>query len=250
MSKNKQSLEDKLRAKRETLGKGGGGNWDFFMIKEGTTRMRPLPIPADTEFAPEVMYIWLGKDLGGFISPATWGDKCAVMEAYNKLSESVYENNRKIAKDLKPKRKFVMAHIKYNDEKGKEVDEEKGAKLLLLSGGQTQDLIDLYLDGDEAGDFTDPDEGYDIKYGRTGKGQFDTEYTVRPCKPSKCPKPYGRKVYDPVEMAKAVTPDYAKTKELLEKFLNISVDDDDDQDDAPKKKKKKNKGGKKKKRDL
>lgn len=242
----KQSLAERLKAKRDDLAKGGGGEWSFFIIKVGETRMRPLPVPPDTEFAVEVQYIYLGKELGGFISPATWGNKCAAMEAYNSLSASKDSKDQAIAKKIKPKRKFVMPHIRYNDLKGQEVDTERGEKLLLLTSGQYQDLIDFYLDTDEAGDFTDPATGYDIKYGRTGTGQFDTEYTVRPCKPTKCPKPYGKKVYDPVEMAKAVTPTYEQTQEKIEKYFNLPPEEGEDDSNEERKKKKKKKKDKKK----
>lgn len=242
--KNKLSLRERLEQQRKDLAsKSGGGGFKVFFIKEGTDRMRPVPIPEDTEPALEVMYYFVNKEIGGFISPATWGEKCAFVTEYNKLKDSRDDQDKGLAKKLKPKTKWVMACLKYKDEKGKELDAESGVKLLLMSSGLYQDTLDLFLDDDEAGDFTNATEGYDLKFSRTGKGQFDTEYSVRACKPTKCPKPFSKETYDPETMARELTPTYEETKKYLNEFLNLAADDDDDE---PKKDKKKSKKDKKK----
>ena len=245
----KKSLKERLRQKRKDLEKSNNSGFDFFIVKVGTTRMRPLPVGEDEEFGTEVAYIYLNKELGGFISPSSWGEPCAFMEAYQKLSKSKDEDDRALAKTIKPKKKFVVPHIKYKDEKGKEPDTENGAKLLLLTGNQFQDLIDFFLDEEEAGDFTDPKEGYDIKYSRVGTGMLDTKYSQRHCRPTKLAKPFRDEVYDPVAMAKEKTPEYEETQDMLNQFLGLDPDDDDDSGKKKKKKKsKKDKKGKKKKK--
>jgi hypothetical protein len=77
-----------------------------------------------------------------------------------------------------------MPFYRYKDEGGKEVDTEIGVKLAMLTSSQYQQLLNFYLE-DEKGDFTDPDEGYDIKFIREGKGRMDTTYTVLDCKNSR-----------------------------------------------------------------
>lgn len=243
----KKSLRERLAEQRTQIAEGNKGGYKIFIFKVGEVRMRALPVPEDTEFAVEVGYIFLSKELGGIVSPSSWGNKCAFMEAHLKLAASKDPKDQAIAKKLKPKRKFMMPSVRYLDLKGSAIDIEAGAKLALLTGGQYQDAIDLYLDEDEAGDFTDPKTGYDLKFGRTGTGQFDTEYTVRPCKPTKLEKPYSKEVYDPTKMAKELTPTYEVTVEMLEKYLNLSPDDDKEEEAPKKKKKSKDKDKKKKK---
>jgi hypothetical protein len=238
-----QKLMDKLKKKKQEL-KTKSGGFPWFAVKEGVTRMRPLPVGDEVDWACEVVFFFLGRDVGGIISPATFGDKCPVMAKYNKLSKSSDPDDRALAKRFKPSTKWMVPHLRYKDEKGKEIDTDNGEKCALLARSQYQDLLDLYLD-DEQGDFTNPSEGYDIKYKREGKGQMDTEYTCLPCKPTKLPKPYSKKTYDPIEMTKKCILPYDELKTKLEQFLGGANEADDD--DAPvksklKKKKKKNRG--------
>lgn len=237
------SLKERLASKRKELAsRSSGGN--FFTLKEGTTRHRLLPVGDDQEFAFEAVFFYLGQEIKGVISPATFGKRCAIMEAYNELSSSKDPDDRELAKKFKPQKKFFAPSIRYKDEKGGEVD-DTGVKLLILTSGQYQELIDLYLDEAEAGDFTSADNGYDIKFGRIGKTKTDTEYTIRACKPTKGPKKYVKKSYNPEEMLKEIAPSYKETKELVERFLNVASTEDDEEDN---KKSKKSKGNKKKKK--
>ena len=100
-----------------------------------------------------------------------------------------------------------------------------------------QDIIELYLDEDEAGDMTDPKRGYDIKIERSGSGQYDTSYSVRNCKPTKIDKDLVKPV-DLEALVRAQIKSYDELEEELDKFLNNSDDEDDYDDDEPKKKSK------------
>lgn len=233
-----KSLKERLADQQKEL-KNRMGGYKFFMIKEGKTRMRALPVGDENDFAIEATVFYLGKDQGMVVSPITFGGKCAIMNAYNELSASKKEKDRKWAKNFKPSKRFFSPHIRYKDLKGSEIDTEAGVKLLMLTSGQYNELIDMFLDEDEAGDFTSPINGYDIKYGRTGKTKTDTEYTVARCNPTKLAKAY-RKEYDPTAMLKEITPNYKDTKDIIEKYLNLEPEADDD-DATPKKKKKKSK---------
>jgi hypothetical protein len=236
MSK-KQTLKDKLANKQKDL-KAQSSGGKYFTFKEGITRMRPVWCGKEEDWGIEVIYFFLGKDLGGIISPATFDMPCAIFKRAEKMANSKKESDREFAKKfLRKGRKFAVPHIRYNDPKGKELDERAGVKLALLAPGQYDALLDLYLD-DENGDFTDPIEGYDIKYKRVGKGMMDTQYSVIRCQPTKAPKDF-RGPYNVEEMVKANMPSYDETKEILDKFMNSSHEDEDDE--PVKKKKKKSK---------
>jgi hypothetical protein len=206
--------------------------------------MRPLPVGDEVDWACEVVFFFLGREVGGVISPATFGDKCPIMAKYQKLSKSSDPDDRAMAKRFKPSTKWAVPHIRYRDEKGKEVDTDNNEKIALLARSQYQDLLDLYLD-EEQGDFTNPKEGYDIKYKREGKGQMDTEYTCLPCKPTALPKPFSKKTYDPIEMTKKCILPYEELKAKLEQFLGGAGDEENEAPRSKKKevkKKKKNRG--------
>lgn len=235
MAKTK-SLSERLREKQEDLKRKGGG-FQFLSIKEGTTRMRILPVGEEADWAFEAVYFYLGvKDHMAVISPATFGGKCAIMNQYNEMSASKNASDREFAKKFKPGKRYFVPVIKYKDEKGKEVDEETGVKLLIITAGLYNELIDLFLD-EENGDFTSATEGYDIKFKRTGKGKMDTEYSVLTCKPSALPKKY-KKDIDLEALVKEVIPSYKDTKTIMESFLNLPPEEEAE---APLKIKKKKK---------
>lgn len=216
-----------LNRKKKLKEKSEGGNLIFIKADE-TIRVRPLPVDEDEEFGAEVTQFYLGNDIKGVFSPSTFGEPCPIMEMYEELKNGD-DADKDLASKLKPKQKFVVPVIKYDDNKGKKVDEKNSGKLLLLTAGTYQDLIDLYLD-DEQGDFTDPKNGYDIKITRSGAGQFDTEYSTIPCRPSKIPKAYN-KPHNIEDLIRKEIRSYEDIEALLNQFLGVS--------DEPKKKKKK-----------
>lgn len=232
----KQIMEERAKKLKDR----SSGPIKFFFIKEGVTRMRMPQIVDDQEFCTEVTYFYFGKEIGGFVSPQTFGEPCPAWELYQKLKTGD-DDDKEVAGKITPKRRYMGPHYRFKDEKGKEVDTDLGVKLCLLTGAIYQDITDMYLD-DEKGDFTDPKEGYDFKYKRTGTGQFDTEYSVLDCKPSRCHAKYRKKVYDPEEMIRDIMPSYEDIEVMLNDYLGMGTGDDG----APKKKKKKKKTTKKK----
>ena len=251
----KTSLKERMLAKKAELAKkGSGGGYILRQKEEGTIRMRIMNCGEENDFAYELTSFWLG-DLGEVISPATFDEPCALMEKYLELKNSTDEEDIEIAKKLVPRKKYVIPIIMYKDDKGKEVDTENSERLFQIAGGTYQDIIDLYLDEDEWGNMTDPEEGYDIKITRTGKGQRDTKYSVTTCKNTAVPKEFRKKVIDLEEMVKSKVADYQETLDKLNQFLGGSTDDDDDEEEKPRKKKKtsgddKKKVVKKRKRDI
>jgi len=230
-----KSMRERLQKRKEELSKKGM-KIPYFIFKEGTHRMRLVPVDSEKEFAIEATFFFLSKEIGGVISPITFNEPCAIMEAYQKLKNSKKEDDRELAKKISPRKRYFALHYKYADEKGKKVDMEAGVRLAILTNQQYQDLIDLYLD-DEAGDMTDPKDGYDIKYKRTGSGQFDTEYTVLRCNPTRIAKEFRGKIYDTEKALRKIIPTYEETQGFVKQILGSS----EDEDSSVKKKKKKKK---------
>ncbi len=230
-----QSLKEKLKNKKDEL-KSRGGVGNIVFIKDGDTRrIRILNMGEENEFIKEVQQFYLGNDIKGVISPASFGEPCAIMEGYEELKNSSDSADVELAGKFPPRNKYLAFCAFYKDKQGKELDEELSPRFILLTSGLYQSIIDYYLDEDEWGDMTDPDNGYDLKVSRSGKGKMDTEYSVTTCKNTPAPKIYRKKVFDLDEEVRKIIPSYEETQRLLNKYLGLSSDDGNE----PKKKKKK-----------
>ena len=229
--------EKMLKRKKELESKGNGGGGLVFP-KEGTLRVRLKSPGDDEELGIEIIQFYLGPDLGGVISPATFDEPCPFMEKYKELRDSKDEDDKALAKLLIPKTKYVVAGIIYKDEKGKEVDTDRLNRGILVPRSVYQDIIDLYLDTDEWGDMTHSREGYDLKINRSGKGKNDTQYSVSPCQKKPLDKQYQGNI-DLEKIVRNQIKSYDELEEVLSKFLKVPIDreDDDDEDESPAKKK-------------
>lgn len=225
----KKSLKEKLRAKKEEL-KSRGELGKILFVKDGETRrIRILPTGEENEFIQEVDQFYLGSDIKGVISPATFGEPCAIMEAYEELKNSGDDEDKELASKFSPRKKYLAFCAFYKDKNGKELDEDLSPRFILLTSGLYQEIIDLYLDEDEWGDMTDPENGYDLKISRSGKGKMDTEYTVNPCKPTPAPRKYRNKIYDLEEEVRKILPSYEETEKLIGRYLGLEQEDEDDE---------------------
>lgn len=237
LSSSGMTTKDKMLARKKQLESKGNGSGLVFP-KEGTLRMRIKSPGDDQELGIELIQFYLNKDLGGVISPATFDEPCPFMEKYQELKNSKDPDDQELAKMLVPRRKYVVGGIVYSDEKGTKVDYEGKDKGVLIPRSVYQDIIDLYLDEDEAGDMTDPRTGYDIKIIRSGSGKNDTTYSARACKPTKLDKKYSGNV-DLESIVRSQIKDYDELEETLASFLKEGRDsDEDEEDEKPKKKKK------------
>lgn len=234
VSKSGTSTREKMMQRKKDL-ESRGNKGGLIFPKDGTTRLRIKSPGDDEEIGIEVIQFYLGQDIGGIISPATFDEPCPFMEKYEELKASKDDDDKDLAKKLVPKRKWVIGGIGYKDEKGKEIDPEKIDKGYLIPRGVYQDITDLFLDEDEWGDMTDDIEGYDIKINRSGKGQFDTTYSVSPCQKKPLDKKY-RGIIDLRKIVEAQIQSYEDLEDTLKKFLKES--NDDDEDDKPRAKKK------------
>lgn len=234
LSSSGMTTKDKMLARKKQLESKGSSGLVF--PKEGTLRMRIKSPGDDQELGIELIQFYLNKDLGGVISPATFGEPCPFMEKYQELKNSKDPDDQELAKMLVSRRKYVVGGIVYSDEKGTKVDYEGKDKGVLIPRSVYQDIIDLYLDEDEAGDMTDPRTGYDIKIIRSGSGKNDTTYSARACKPTKLDKKYSGNV-DLESIVRSQIKDYDELEEILASFLKEGRDSDEE-DEKPKKKKK------------
>jgi len=234
-----KSLKQRLKEQKEELKRRGSGSNIFRQKDEGTLRVRILPVGEGNDFAKEITQFWLGDTLKGVISPETFNESCAIYEKYNELKNSKDDVDLEIAKKIVPRRKFVIPVLVYTDDKGKKVNTDDSGKLLQISNGLYQEIIDLYLDEDDWGDMTDPSKGYDLKITREGKGKTDTNYSVMPCKNSSLPKEF-RKLISLDELIREEVDTYDQTQEKLEQFLGTAFTEEEEED-APKKKKKSSK---------
>jgi hypothetical protein len=228
------------KAKRK-LKERSQGNSMIFLKPDETIRVRVLPVPDDEEFYLEAIQFYLGQEIKGVLSPASFGEPCAIMETHEELSHSSDKDEKKFASKFPPRTKYLIPVIKYQDKKGKKVDTKLGVRLVLCPITVAQQLMDFFLD-DELGDFTDSKTGYDIKITRTGSGQMDTEYSTVPCRPTKLNPKFNKEV-DLEEMVRKEIPSYERTQELISQYLGL--DDDDNETDKKKKKGKNNKSLKK-----
>lgn len=239
MATKKKSLKQRLADQKKEIASKGKGGFILRQKEEGTIRLRILPTGEDNDFCAEITSFYLGndKELGEVLSPSTIGEPCALMEAYNELKSSGNEDDIELAKKMIPRQKYVIPVITYKDAKGREVDTENSNRLFQIAGSVYNQIIDLFLDEDEWGDMTDPKKGYDLKITRTGKGKFDTNYTVSACKNTPLPNEYMKTVVNLEDMVKSKLATYEETLEKKLRFLG-DTDDEEEEYDRPGKTKK------------
>lgn len=240
MAKEKESLRERLAKRRKEIEERGKGKGNILFFKEGTTtRLRVLPVGEEKDWAVEATTFYLNEKIKGVISPATFGKACPIMELYEELKNSKKASDKEMAKKLIPKKKYYVAAIIYKDGAGKEIDEEKGVKLVQLTSGIYGEMIDAFLDPDW-GDFTDPNEGYDFKVKRVGSGKMDTVYTCTPQKPTKLTGKYRKELCDLEKLLSAEIQSYDELVNILAEFqADMGTSEDEDSEKETKKKKRK-----------
>lgn len=231
----KKGLKQRMRDKKEELKKKAQSGFIIRQKEEGTIRIRILPTGDDNDFMKEVVQFWLG-DEGSVVSPETYEEPCAVMEKYKELKASKKDADKDLAKVIMPKRRQLIPVLIFKDKKGKKIDKDQSGKLLQITNGLGQAIIDLYLDDDEWGDMTHPKDGYDLKITRDGLKMTDTTYTVQPCKNTPIDKAF-KKDIDLDDLVRSQITSYEDGETKLAAFLN-------DEGGSKKKKSKKGKGKK------
>lgn len=231
----KKQLRDRLKQKQKELKERSSKGNILFMQPDKEYRMRILNMGEENEFIFEATQFYLGGEIKGVISPASLDKPCAIMEAYEELKNGD-DDEKELAKKFSPRSKYLALVALYKDKSGKELD-DNNPRFVLLTSGVYDEIIDLYLDEDEWGDMTNPEDGYDIKIKRTGSGKTDTEYTVTALKNTPTPKEFRSKVFDLEEEIAKIIPSYEETQNYINEYLGLSDTDDDDEEEKPKKKK-------------
>ena len=106
MATSKERLKKIKAQKKKIKERSEGGNM-FFFKPDTTTRLRGLQVPEDEAPLMEIVHFYLGQDIKGVISPATFGEPCAIMEMYEELKENGDEDDKKLIDSLRPKKKYV-----------------------------------------------------------------------------------------------------------------------------------------------
>lgn len=225
---SKISLKERLRKKQQEIKDRSSGSGNLLFIKEGTYRFRIPPVGEDTDWGFEITQMYLGPKIQGVISPSSIGLDCPMIEKGNELKEQG-SNDTQLISTLRGRSRYLIPVITYEDERGQKIDENAGIKLALITGSVYTQLIDFFLDPD-LGDFTDPDEGYDIKVKRTGKGKMDTEYTVTAMRPSVLPEKWAKEI-DLEAMVEKEIPSYEVVEDKLAEYL-VGLESDDDSDSS------------------
>jgi len=97
---------------------------------------------------------------------------CPACEAADRL-RSGSAADRDASKEYNPSRRFMAVVID-------RANEDKGPQILAFGKTIMDDLMDLYNDGDDGGDFTNPSaSGFDIVITRKGE-RLNTKYSLRP----------------------------------------------------------------------
>ncbi len=225
------TLKERIKKKRQEI-KDRSKSGSVVFLKQGTTRIRILPVGDEKDFSVEATHFYLGSEIKGVFSPITIGLDCPIMEKYNELKEGS-AGDKDLAKTFYPKKKYLVPAIVYKDEKGTEIDEERSGKLVMIPSSVFGQILDAFLDT-EFGDFTDPLNGYDIKLIRTGTGKTDTEYSMFPMPKSKVKSKKWRKEVDLDALVKEAIPTYADAEDKLAQFL-VSGEEDSKSSSSSKK---------------
>ena len=154
----------------EEAAKGSTGG--FFTPKEGKNILRILPGRQGQKTILNVPQHWVklaGMEEGKSVNCASLIESkpCLVCEYMSRISQTGNAADFKIAEGLKPRRRNFAAVIL-------RTDEGRGALIWGFGKLVLDDLVELQGD---YGDFTNPNEGYDICVRRKGTG-LDSKYKV------------------------------------------------------------------------
>lgn len=137
--------------------RGGESNSPKWRPEPGEYVGRVLPwpdAPAGEPFKEIAFYYDIGR--GMFPAPESYGEEDAVKELRMKLFQDGSEEMREVAKKLFPRNR-AYAPIVIRGE------EDEGVRLLDMNKTLHEEMLGLFLDED-VGDYTDPAEGFDIKF--------------------------------------------------------------------------------------
>ncbi len=158
----------------EDMAKGGGS---YIKLGVGRNVVRFIPALPGTKAFLMVHEHQINLPNGDYVSfacPRLMDKKqCMVCRKADKLKTTGNPADYDKAKSLFPRRRIYANVIDRRDE-------ETGPKVFAFGKKVWEQLKVLRSDEDVGGDFTHPEEGFDVIINRVGTGMTDTEYTVIP----------------------------------------------------------------------
>jgi hypothetical protein len=149
--------------------------------------------------------------------------KCSVHDFCDKNKESKNKELKKLADDMKGKRRVYFNILDVDDKDKNDVPQ-------ICSGGVSilQGILDVICDPDY-GDITDPEEGREVTITKTGKG-LNTEYSVMP-KPKTTQVDDIDEIMDVAKDVEEVLRGMLKTNDEIKALLDGTEGEDPDGDD-------------------
>lgn len=168
---------DALKSRLDAAESGGNySNTDYDKLQNGKNVRRILWPKGDKKvfFSEGFLHFSLGAE-GKKVAtcPKTFNEKnpCPICEAVAQLQKSKSKQDKKLADQIKAKRRIYINVLSRDDE-------EETPKVLPIGVTILKGLLETICDPDY-GDITDPETGRDVTITRKGQG-LNTEYSVLP----------------------------------------------------------------------
>ena len=220
---------DKMKSELEAESQSNFSNTGFDKLQQGKNVRRVLWPKGDKDsfYSEGYLHFGLGSEGKSVATcPKTWGskEKCPICEYVEQLQKSKNKDDKKLANDIKAKRRIYINVLNRDDEEDGDTPKVLPIGVMTLKG-----ILETICDADY-GDITDPEDGRDITIIRKGKG-LQTTYSV-------LPKPKSSEACEdktPEELEEEMTDldslFIKKSYEELESILNGDDEDDDDDDE-------------------
>lgn len=220
---------DAMKSQLNAESQNSYSNAEYDKLQQGKNVRRVLWPKGDSEYFYSDGYLHFGIGPDGksvATCPKTWGqkEKCPICEMVEQLQKSKNKDDKKLADDIKAKRRIYINVINRDDE-------EETPKVLPIGATIFKGLLETICDADY-GDITDPDTGHDVTITRKGQG-LKTEYTVLP-KPKATPVSETQTAEEiEAEMTDLNSLFIKKSYDELKALLDGEETDSEDEDEDP-----------------
>jgi hypothetical protein len=217
---------DKLKKRLEDTKRGSSGV--VLKIKDGM-QLRILPDPEEDPFRDRHFHYDV-VDFGGLVCPKrNFNEECPICEFASKLWREGTDESKKVAKKLFATQRFYSRVIVRGEE-------DAGVRLWGYSETIYKKLMEKALDEDY-GDFTDLDNGRDIKISKkqdTGKKYPTIDFDLRPVVTPFSEELSPDKIAELIDTQPSLDDvfDRKTTEEVQEALDAYMADDDEDDDDS------------------
>lgn len=170
---NMDAMKEKLNS--ENNSRGYNAEYDSLQAGKNVRRVLWPKGESDSFYSEGYLHFGLGDNGKTVVTcPKTFNskEKCPICEYVEELQKSKNKDDKKLANDIKAKRRIFINVINRDD------DEDETPKVLPIGVTILKGLLETICDADY-GDITDYEDGRDVTITRKGKG-LQTEYTVLP----------------------------------------------------------------------